>query len=94
MIIGPGADGVYVAAASKVAIETHTEVFANRFKGEFVTAQLEVANSNSSTSTEDYYEHQKQCGFYDLPAQKSALLSDRNPVELTLSMSAFRTNLP
>jgi uncharacterized protein involved in exopolysaccharide biosynthesis len=79
-----------VAAAVKVTIERHREVFANRYKPEFVAAQLEEAHEDGSVASEEYYKHQKDCGFYDLTAQRQALLNDRNKIENLLSQGAIR----
>ena len=66
-----------VEAATKVCLERHREIFAGRFKPEFVEAQLQEASQEARVASEEYSKHQKDCGFYDIAGQKTMLLNEQ-----------------
>ncbi len=73
-----------VAAAMKVAIEYHREKFTEIFHTEFVVARIDEAESRGAVAKDEYTKHKKDCGFYDIKAQRETELNNRNRIELAL----------
>jgi uncharacterized protein involved in exopolysaccharide biosynthesis len=56
--------------------ERHKEVFSAPYQDSFISKQLEKAEKEEEEAREKYFEHVDECGFFDIPKQKSALVQN------------------
>ena len=79
-----------VDAAMRASQQRHREVFEKQYNKDFVGAQLDESQSQYELATQEYHEHRRDCGFFDLDTQREGLLTRRSEVSGALTDAEVR----
>ncbi len=79
-----------VAAALNAVRERHRDVFAAQFKETFVDEQLEAATEEEKQAVTEYYQHRKDCGFFEIQTQKTQLISELTDIDKKFEETSMR----
>ncbi len=79
-----------VAAALIAVRERHRDVFASQFKETFVDEQLEEATEEEKQAVTEFYEHRKECGFFDIATQKTQLITELTEIDKKSEETSMR----